>query len=287
MNIFELIKYAFLVSRFRFWLYTAGTYVVGYSMGVTNWIDFFRIEYLIFLFYFFFPANVFIYGVNDFWDQLTDAKNPKKGTKEEKLTNEKKQDLLKIIYASLIMSLVIFIVPDLTAIILFGIFLFLSYFYSAPPLRFKSIPFIDFSSNMLYIMPGIFGFYLASGTLPPLILIIAGFVHIAAMHLFSAIPDIEYDKKAKVKTTATVIGYNYSLLLCVFFWSILSYLVITLSNFHLISFLILIYPIVPLSLLISKNLDINKIYWLFPYINSGLGGILTILLVLYSFGIKI
>lgn len=287
MNFIELTKYAFRVSRFRFWLYTAGTYVVGYSMGVLNWTHFFRPEYLIFLFYFFFPANVFIYGVNDFWDELTDEKNPKKGSKEEKLTKEKKASLIKIIYASLIMSLVIFIIPDLTAIIIFGIFLFLSYFYSAPPLRFKSIPFIDFSSNMLYIMPGIFGFYLASGVIPPLVLILAGFSHIAAMHLFSAIPDIEYDKKAKVKTTATVLGYNYSLVLCLFFWSILSYFVITLSNFHIVSFLILIYPITTFALLLSKKFDINKIYWFFPYINSILGGILTIFLVLYSFGIVI
>jgi lycopene elongase/hydratase (dihydrobisanhydrobacterioruberin-forming) len=276
---FEILKYAFKISRFRFWLYTAGTFVVGFCLAAQNIETFFMPEYYLFLFYFFFPANIFIYGINDYWDQKTDELNPKKGTKEEKLTKKKKKSLKKIIWASIIFSFALFFVLDFVAILLLVIFLFLSYFYSAPPLRFKSIPFVDFSSNMLYIMPGIFGYYLSAGALPPLILILAGYFHIAAMHLFSAIPDIKYDKKANVKTTATIIGYYSSLILCFIFWNLLSFIVITLSFFNPFSFVILIYPLIVLALLISKKLDINKVYWYFPYINSFLGGMLTILLV--------
>lgn len=285
MNALETINYMVNVSRFRFWIYTAGTYVVGYSIAASSFNAFFRWEYILFLFYFFIPANIFIYGVNDFFDRDTDAKNPKKGSKEEKLNNEKQKTLVKLIWASVIFTLSVFLLNDLIAIALMGIFLFLSYFYSAPPLRFKSIPFIDFSSNMLYIMPGIFGYYIAGGTIPPALLILAGYFHIAAMHLFSAVPDIEYDKKAKVNTTATLLGYNYSLILVTIFWIALTYLAIILSNFNPISFLVLIYPIVPLALLLNKKLDINKIYWYFPLINSTLGGLLTVLLILNLIGL--
>lgn len=285
MNAIETLKYMVNVSRFRFWIYTAGTYVVGYSMAASNFNAFFRWEYILFLFYFFIPANIFIYGVNDFFDKDTDAKNPKKGSKEEKLNKEKQKTLINLILFSIVFSLSVFLLNDLIAVGLIGIFLFLSYFYSAPPLRFKSIPFIDFSSNMLYIMPGIFGYYIAGGVIPPLVLILAGYFHIAAMHLFSAVPDIKYDKSANVKTTATVLGYKYSLILVAIFWIALSYLAITLSNFNPISFLVLIYPIVPIALLLNKKLDINKIYWYFPLINTTLGGLLTVLLILNLLGL--
>jgi 4-hydroxybenzoate polyprenyltransferase len=287
MNLKEITKYIISVSRFRFWLYTAGTYVVGYSMATMNFLNFFRLEYIFFLFYFFIPANIFIYGVNDHFDTKTDELNPKKGSKEEKLTKEKDKVLKKLILISLFLSAFVLFLGDTTAATLMIIFLLLSYFYSAPPIRFKSIPFLDFSSNMLYIMPGIFGFYIAGGVLPPLILILAGYFHVAAMHLFSAIPDIEYDKKAGVKTTATLIGYYPSLILCTIFWIALSLITITLANLHPLSFLIFIYPLVTISLLVFKKLNINKIYWYFPYINSILGGFLTLMLLLNIFGFNV
>ena len=87
------------------------------------------------------------------------------------------------------------IFQDFNERLIFGIFLFLSYFYSAKPIRFKDKPFLDFSSNYLYVMPGIFGFYLVSGSMPALIILVGAYMHISAMHIFSAIPDIEFDKK--------------------------------------------------------------------------------------------
>jgi len=76
-----LLALAFKVSRFRFWIYTAGPYIIGYSMGVSTWLDFFNAEYFMYLIYFFFPASVFIYGFNDYWDQETDKKIQKRTRK--------------------------------------------------------------------------------------------------------------------------------------------------------------------------------------------------------------
>ena len=72
---------------------------------------------------------------------------------------------------------------------------------------------------MLYVMPGILAYYMASGGLPSLWLVVAGFLHIAAMHLFSAIPDMDCDSKAGITTTAVLLGERPSLLLCLAFWS--------------------------------------------------------------------
>lgn len=152
--------------------------------------------------------------------------------------------------------------------------------YSAEPLRFKALPVVDSASNILYIIPGIFGYYLFANSLPPISYLLAGFAHIFAMHLFSAIPDIQYDKDANIRTTAVVLQKTTSLLVCFAFWSIVSVLVIVLSGFHPLSFLVLIYPILPLTVLLKKSLQIEKVYWLLPYINTSLGGFLFVMLVL-------
>ncbi len=268
------------VSRFRFWIYTAGTYVVGYALGASSLEDFFRLEYFAFLLYFFVPANVFIYGVNDYYDRDTDALNPKKDGMEHRVAESERRTLVRGLQAVLLISAALFIMLDLTGALLFIGFLALSYFYSAPPLRFKARPFLDFTSNMLYIMPGILAYYLASGSLPSAWLVAAGFLHIAAMHLFSAVPDIECDRQAGITTSAVLLGKRASLLLCLLFWSGLAALTLMLTGFHYLSFLVLLYPAVPLGLLVFRSWRVERVYWYLPYLNTILGGMLFTVLVL-------
>jgi lycopene elongase/hydratase (dihydrobisanhydrobacterioruberin-forming) len=272
----SLLALALRVSRFRFWIYTGGTYVVGYALGMDSWLAFFRPEYILFLVYFFFPANVFIYGVNDWWDQETDRYNPKKDVKEYRLNRSEGRDLLLLLGISGGISLALLAVLDITGQALLLIFLFLSYFYSAPPLRFKEVPFLDFSSNMLYVVPGILGYYLASGLLPPPILVLAGYLHIAAMHLFSAIPDIGFDEAAGMTTTAVLLRKPRSLLLCLLFWSGFALTVFLLADFHPAGLLAMIYPAIPLALLLDRRLDIEQVYWYLPVINTSLGGLVFV-----------
>lgn len=270
-----LLKLAFKVSRVRFWIYTAGTYVVGYAMGMTSWLDFLKPEYFLFLLYFFFPANVFLYGVNDYWDREGDRYNPRKGGKEYKTRETEERNLRLLIYITLGMGLALLLFQkNLIEQILLSTFLLLSYFYSANPIRFKTIPFLDFASNVLYILPGILGYYQASTALPPVLVVLAGFAHTSAMQVFSAIPDIEYDRQAKILTTAVLLKRKTSLALCSIFWVTLAVLVIYLSSQNPLSFLVIIYPATPLLLLFKEDLNIDKIYWLFPHVNTFLGGLL-------------
>jgi 4-hydroxybenzoate polyprenyltransferase len=215
--------------------------------------------------------------VNDWWDQDTDRFNPKKDVKEYRISDADGRDLLLLLALAGAASLALLLALDTVGQALLFSFLFLSYFYSAPPLRFKEVPVLDFSSNMLYVVPGILGYYLASGALPPLALVIAGYLHISAMHLFSAIPDIGWDAAAGMTTTAVVLGRRRSLLLCLVFWSGLAVLVIRLAGLHPLSLLVLIYPAVPLALLLRENLSIDRVYWYLPYVNTGLGGLVFLL----------
>ncbi|MDH5375910.1 MAG: prenyltransferase [Candidatus Bathyarchaeota archaeon] len=280
-----LLSLAFKVSRFRFWIYTAGTYIVGYSMGMGTWSDFFNPEYFMYLIYFFLPANVFIYGFNDYWDQKTDKYNPKKNQREYKVNETERRNLLLLLYLMSGISLMLLLFQkNMAEQLVFLSFLLLSYFYSAKPIRFKAIPFLDFASNVLYVMPGILGYYQVSGSFPPILVVFSGFAHTSAMHLFSAIPDIEYDKKAGIITTAVLLKKKLSLLVCFTFWLTLSTIVVFLSNYNPLSFLVFIYPIIPLALLIKRELNIEKIYWYYPFINTSLGLGLGFLFVSLSVG---
>ncbi len=248
---------------------------------MNSWLDLLRLEYFLYLLYFFIPANIFIYGVNDYWDRETDRRNPKKDEKEQRVTKKNEETLLRLLYVVFGLSLVLLIFQsDMAERLIFSSFLLLSYFYSAEPFRFKAIPIVDFMSNMLYVVPGIFGYYLAANHLPPFLYLIAGFTHIAAMHLFSAIPDIKYDKEANITTTAVILKKTASLIVCFIFWSILAILVIYLAGFHPLSFLVFIYPAIPGTLLVKKNLSIEKVYWTLPLINTSLGGLLFVIIVL-------
>src|SRR3989344_1982072 len=70
----DLMRLAVHLSRSRFWSYLAGTYIVGLALGGAP----FSLVFLLHLLFFLFPANVFLYGVNDIFDRATDVANPKK-----------------------------------------------------------------------------------------------------------------------------------------------------------------------------------------------------------------
>ena len=272
-----LASYAARISRPRFWIYTGGTYVVGYSIGMADWHAFLLPIYGVALLYFFIPANLFIYGVNDLFDEATDQHNPKKGDREYRFVRTDRNRLLFLIVISLVATALLgLLAPDPRLLFVLAGFLFLGGFYSAPPLRFKRVPFLDFCSNYLYVMPGVYGYLLASGAFPPAWLLLGGFLQIAAMHLFSAIPDIECDGRAGIVTSAVLLGNRRSLSLCLAFWAGLAAITVVASGFHPLSLLVLAYPAVPALLLARPAIPIERVYWRLPILNTALGGVVFV-----------
>ncbi len=260
------------LSRPRFWLYLAGPFAVGYVAGIQSLVDFAKGEFVFWLVFFLLPANIFLYGINDYFDEDTDKFNDKKGDKEVLVNTKQRQWVKSIITIIFLLSFPLSIVLPPVAAGVFLIFLFLGSFYSAPPIRFKARPGLDALSNVLYIMPGIMGYFLANQTLPSLSIFIAGASWSAAMHLFSAIPDIESDKQAGLKTTAVTVGFFWSLMLCFIFWSISAGLMLYNNWLGNLSWVGVIYLLIPIFVWQSKNQKIiNKVYWLFPYVNAIVG----------------
>lgn len=256
--------YVLKVSRPRFWLYTAGPVLLGLGAHID--------VYAFYLFlYFLIPANIFLYGVNDIWDRDTDAYNPKKIQKESKVSSHRDVELLR--YATIFsafLALPILIWGGSLIRILMGLYIVLSYFYSAPPVRLKSRIFLDSMSNMLYIVPGCISYAYVTGGLPPASIIIGGAFWTWAMHLFSAIPDIAPDKSAHVQTTAVFLGTRGSLFLCMLYWGLATYSVLHIDVLRTIG---LLFVSIPAILLVTgaSNKQIDVVYWYFPMLNGIIG----------------
>jgi 4-hydroxybenzoate polyprenyltransferase len=266
-----------LISRYRFWLYLAGTYVVGFSFGSDRLSLFLDWHFLLFLIYFLLPANLLLYGINDYHDYDTDQHNHKKGTKELLLENSQRHQLKIALMGLALISVGLFFIGTYLEFFLSLLFLFLAWAYSSPPFRFKAKPVIDFLANFLYVLPGIIGFHQASGHLPPWDIMIAAGLWTSAMHLFSAIPDISSDRKAHLKTTAVVLGPRRSLVLCFGLW-LGSILLVTMHQGRIFWFILgLPYLLIPLFLEAGRYERVGQVYWLFPYLNGTIGFLLFLI----------
>jgi len=284
----SIARLALRISRPRFWLYLGGTYLLGYSIGVSTLIQFLNPFFALQLFFFMFPANVFLYGVNDYYDEDTDIFNPKKDDKEYRVTSKDRRNLLALILVSFLFGVILMLLqPDIIAMALFGLFLLLSFLYSAKPIRFKARPFLDFISNFLYVVPAIIAFYQLRFLIPPILPLFAAFMWTSAMHLFSAVPDIEADKQAGITTTAVLIGAIPSLILCFVFWLTFAVILVFFVPWNVPwSLLMFVYPIIPLYLLLRRNADIQKVYWLYPYWNAIFGLLLFFTITIPKFVIS-
>ena len=208
-----------MVSRPRFWFYVFGPYIVGLVAGAASLDDVVTVPNALFALYFLLPANLLIYGVNDIFDHETDKLNEKKASYEMLVSRDR--------HRSLVLAILLFNLPFLVAAFIFvpgawlslTAFLFFSIFYSAPPIRAKAVPFLDSAFNILYVFPGAFAYQMMTGEFPPLMIMLAAGFWTAAMHAYSAIPDIEADREAGLQTIATFCGPYLTLAICAFLYT--------------------------------------------------------------------
>jgi len=232
--------------------------------------------------YFLIPANLFLYGINDIYDEKTDVLNFKKQTHEHQLmTPERKMLIQSLIGVASLSGFLAFLSGWRVALAL-GIFITMSYAYSAPPLRFKARAFFDSYSNFLYIMPAVIGYLLNQPQLPSWWLLVAGASWAVGMHLYSAIPDQKPDQQAGIITTAVKLGTVKSLWVVLFHWSLFAIILISQLGFP--AQITLIYPALISILLIRPSVSISKLYWIFPYLNAGLGFVAFWVLLISRFG---
>ncbi|ELY51983.1 prenyltransferase [Natronorubrum bangense] len=264
------LSYLLTLSRPRFWLYLAGPVLVGVAYAANTTSELFAPAAVVLFAYFLVPGNVFLYGINDIYDREVDTANPKKETKEARYRGQQVVPFAVAVCALLPLALVPFI-PTAAWPWLVG-FLVLGAAYSAPPIRFKTTPLLDSVSNGLYIMPGAAAYAAVAGTQPPTLAVVGGWLWAMGMHTFSAIPDIEPDRKTGIETTATVLGESRTYAYCGLVW-LASALAFGLLDPRL-GALMLVYPGL-IGLLVSSSVAVDRAYWWFPAINTVVGAALT------------
>ena len=265
------------ISRPRFWSYLAGPWAVGMVSAANSIYDFQNILFWFGLLFFLWPANFLLYGINDYTDRDTDKFNPKK--KDYEKLYEQRQN---IVFWSLLSSLTVicvafaWLIPNFYSRIIFGLWIILSFFYSLKPLRFKSRVFLDSISNVLYILPGILVFLifqpLNNLSVP---LVFAAWIWAMGMHLFSSLPDIDSDKKAKLNTTAVWLGFKKASLLTLFYFGF-SIVICSLYLSKWIGLFAFFSYFLPTIFIIINPKYLFFVYKMFPVINIISGAVIFI-----------
>ncbi|PSQ12380.1 lycopene elongase [Halobacteriales archaeon QS_5_70_15] len=268
------VGYLLRLSRPRFWLYLAGPVVVGVTFAADSVAELFSPLALVLFGYFLLPANVYLYGINDVFDADVDATNPKKDDREVRYEGS------RLVVAAVALTGLggLAFVPYFAlrgqygAALVVLAYLFLATEYSAPPLRFKTTPFLDSASNGLYVLPAVLAWTAIEGSLPPAGAVVGGWLWTMGMHTFSAIPDIEPDREAGIRTTATVLGERNTYRYCAATWLLAAAVFATVHSFF--TTLLLLYPLLVFGIALSE-VDVDDAYWWYPVINTATGTVIT------------
>ena len=191
------------ISRPVLWINTVGPATVGMWLAG----DLFAWGALPLLLWLTLPFNLLIYGVNDVFDQETDAKNPRKGTLEGARIDrsEVRPVVLGVILTNAPVLIYALLFVPLSALTWMLLYTLLFVGYSVPPARFKARPYLDSLSNAAYAFPLVF-VPLALGERPVWPAALALMAWSAAKHTFDAVQDVDEDRRAGITTTAVRLG---------------------------------------------------------------------------------
>jgi 4-hydroxybenzoate polyprenyltransferase len=259
------------VSRPRFWIYVLGPFLIGAISAISEKNELLKPKFWLFVPFFLLFANLLIYGINDIFDYETDVLNAKKQDYETLVTPERRRHLWLVIGLTTTPFLIAAGFQNLSAILAMLGFLFFSVFYSAPPVRAKTIPLIDSIFNILYIFPGIFGYYLLGGNNLSWQICLAGTFWVMAMHAFSAVPDIESDQTAGFKTIATWLGGKGTLIFCAALYLSAGILTFKYLGFFSVLATICYLTMIFISLWNYSQVQVFAVYRYFPWLNTMIG----------------
>lgn len=252
------VRHYLNLLRIRNWLgyFLIATFGFVISKGYTNsFIEVF-LFYIILIFYL-----GFSFSINNCFDVKEDRLKLKKNPIATGKLIFKNSFFFSIILAALGIALSMFF--GLKVFLFYLILTLLSFFYSSPPLRFKSRFLLDIISHglffgaLLFLLPlVIFG----SITLFHYIIAFFIFYFSVMLELRNHIEDYESDKKAGLKTTACTLGVQETeklLYLLALFYPIILFLVF-ISQF-LLPFLIITF-IFYMSFLLKRRYRILDVY---------------------------
>lgn len=277
-------------SRPRFWPYVAGPYLLAITpLLLSSPTTVQKLFVVVWGLWLLLPGNLFLYGINDLNDEATDALNAKKDGYEARITDATRRTISVGVYGSIALGLLLTVLtiiafPGQWMWIAAGSlgFLLLGGQYSAPPLRLKARPGFDSLSNVLYIVPVLLAWGLSQVSASfPWLLFFAGASWCAAMHAFSAVPDIRADHEAGLRTIATELGAGGTILLCTALYALAAGLASAwLGVATLVVTTIYIGLMLCAWIARHRERDLFVVYRLFPWVNLVVGFGLWVMVVI-------
>ncbi len=159
--------------------------------------------------YFTLPYNLALYGINDICDYPSDRLNPRKNSIEGGLLPpDTHQRMISLITGLNLPFLALLIAQgNRRANTVLGVLLFTTFAYSAPPLRYKEIPFLDaFTSATHFVTPYLYGLVFNQTKRYPKRELLGYTAWCMASQAFGAIQDIPFDQSVGSQSIATVLG---------------------------------------------------------------------------------
>ena len=203
------------VSRPHIWLYTVGPFSFGILAAIAGGSTPPMAWSVAALLVMTIPINLFIYGLNDYCDATTDAKNPKKSQLEYR-AHTREYRLLWIALIGLVLTLPVLREANTSVLLLCVLWFVLIITYNVPPLRFKARPGLDLLLACTYPLLGIISYTMVVGQMPSWIAYIPIALLSVSFHVYSAIHDMPHDRADGVITTALWLeSANRALWLCV------------------------------------------------------------------------
>lgn len=211
LDFYSIVK----VSRPHIWLYTAGSFMAGAQIGGVLGGSISLGLLCMGLVALTIPVNMFIYGLNDYYDSESDAHNPKKEFLESRSFGHD-TSLLIAAAAGFTFTAAVFLSQGVLAAALFIFWALIVATYNIPFLRLKGVPGLDMLFALNFPLWGVIGYVLSQGSLPATSIYIALVPFAMSLHLYTAVHDRQYDAQSGLITSAVYVGsLNRNLLLCI------------------------------------------------------------------------
>ncbi len=191
------------------WLYLLPTSQMDIWQSLPFWLGFFYIT---------FPLNFLVYGWNDTVDQKTDALNPRKDSFwfGARGSAEQLKELWKVILVVQALTMPYFIwLVGWEMLVLFGALFFVNWIYNLPENGLRSKPPLELLCQLGYLLVAPFSILVNNTETLPFLTFFYLFLFAMQSHLIGEVMDIEPDRAAGRKTTATLLGMKKTKLIII------------------------------------------------------------------------
>ena len=194
------------ISRPGLWFPTIWIYLVPFQIDTEFWL---QPLFWIGLLFVTFPLNYLVYGLNDFNDVYADALNERKGNYlfGAKSTQQQLAKIPQKVTLILLPFIILFTIVSGVKMFLLLLFMVLvNIIYNFKPFRIKEKPPFEIFIQIGYVFTAFFSVLLNDINQLPWQTILYLTLFAFQAHIAGEIMDIEPDRKARKRTTATLIG---------------------------------------------------------------------------------